>query len=290
MLGVLAAVFLSAGAGLPAVPGEAPDTPRTSSTSLEGEWHLRILDLESGRPQRFKDLVIEKAQAGTLFGRFVDPRYGEFRDASLIVDDDGVALSFKTARELIGWLPPQAVAGGEIVHEAQFADGRFTGLARDADGKTVLRWYARRRGEDDDYGALLAGRTFRLKIIDQPDDFCRETYSYRDDGTMTSISGDEALDLEWRVAVDEKSNKSLVTRIISTNGKPDCQGDTTSKIGAERSLPIVFYNGGGYAVCAGPDRGLSCYGVVTEVADPRRTPAVKAGDGDLGQSPGSQTD
>ena len=149
-------------------------------------------------------------------------------------------LSFKTSRSAVDWLIDGEVRGPELFHEAHFANGRLEGETKDERGAVAYRWQARLADDDGDRGAFLAGRTWRLRIADQPEDFCRETYEFRDDGTMTSRSGEEVLEKSWRVETDGYDS-SLVTRVLSTNGKPDCQGDTNAAIGAERALPIATH-------------------------------------------------
>jgi TPR repeat protein len=271
MFGVMAAALLAAA---------APDDVAASATpnptaSLEGEWRLRALDPETGRPSRHHSFEILKANKGRLIGTFPDPLYGDFRDGAIQSDSGEATLTFKTARGAVGWLFSGDAAGPELFHEAIFRNGRLDGVTKEEDGAIAFRWQARRADDDGDRGEFLADRTWRLKIVDKPEDFCRETYEFRDDGTMTSRSGEEVLEKSWRVET-EKYDSTLITRILSTNGKPDCQGDMNTKVGDERALPIVFFNGGGYAVCAGPDRGLSCYGVVSEVVKAREAkPAQK---------------
>lgn len=263
MYSVIAAMFLAA-----ASPHDVGDRA-PASESLEGDWRLRMLDLDTGRASRHSSFNIEKAADGRVIGAFPDALYGDFRDGAFADDGDGLSLTFKTARGAIGWLLSGEVSGGELSYEARLKGGRLDGVAKDKTGAVVLRWQARKLDDDGDRGDFLAGRTWRLEIVDQPDDFCRETYEFRDDGTMTSRSGEEVLEKTWRVDT-EGYDSTLVTRVLSTNGKPDCQGDTNTVVGDERALPIVFINGGGHMVCAGPDRGLSCYGIVSEVIAPRK--------------------
>lgn len=273
MYSVIAAMFLAAASP----QGTDTCAQASAAASLEGDWRLRMLDLDTGRPSRHSSFKIEEAADGRLKGAFPDALYGDFRDGAFADDGDGLSLTFKTARGAVGWLLSGEVSGGELSYEARLKGGRLDGVAKDKTGAVVLRWQARKLDDDGDRGEFLAGRTWRLRIVDQPDDFCRETYEFRDDGTMTSRSGEEVLEESWRVET-QGYDSTLVTRVLSTNGKPDCQGDTNAAVGAERALPIVFFNGGGYAVCAGPDRGLSCYGAVSEVVAPKapsQTPARK---------------
>lgn len=268
MFSLIAALFLAAASP----QGADTPAPGTAAASLEGDWRLRVLDPDTGRASRHSSFKIEKAADGRVIGAFPDALYGDFRDGAFADDGDGLSLTFKTARGAVGWLLSGEVSGGELSYEAQLRSGRLDGVAKDKTGAIVLRWQARRPNDDGDRGEFLAGRTWRLKIVDQPEDFCRETYEFRDDGTMTSRSGDEVLEKAWRVDTDGYDS-TLVTRVLSTNGKPDCQGDTNAAVGNERALPIVFINGGGYAVC-GADRGLSCYGIVSRYVAPPPEPAT----------------
>ncbi|MEQ9314431.1 MAG: tetratricopeptide repeat protein, partial [Henriciella sp.] len=63
----------------------------------------------------------------------------------------------------------------------------------------------------------------------------------------------------------EPYKRKLVTTVVSSNGKPDCQDELTP-VGKVWENYVLFRNGGGLALCSRPDVGMSCYANLQEYA------------------------
>ncbi len=65
----------------------------------------------------------------------------------------------------------------------------------------------------------------------------------------------------------------LRTTLLSSDGKPDCKGDTYGAagppIGRKDLVHVQFLNDGSFFTCGSTD-GLSCYGVATPRLEPAR--------------------
>lgn len=114
---------------------------------------------------------------------------------------------------------------------------------------------------------LLSGRTYRLRIDGKPEDFCRDTYAFRDDGTMTITSGEEVLEVSWSLAENAQGGHALREEITATNGLPDCQGETSHEVGEIDFKYITFEDEAAtsYKVCYGDYLGETCYGVAERI-------------------------
>lgn len=253
------------------------DVPTTASDTLIGEWQLRVLSPYVHKPEKHDRLNITAIHDGVVEGSF--ERYGDegaFVDGRVREEDGRTILTFRTKNSAVWWAGVNS--GDWVEHEAVFENGRFTGEARAADGTTgkPVGWYARRNNENDDYGTYLTWKNWMLKIIDVPDGFCEDRYRFFEDGTMETRSGEEVLKSTWRLDEEDDGHLTLVEEIISTNGKPDCQGEVKSQPGDVSVRYIVFANGGGWMVCSGPDRGLSCYATVASWAPAPAPPDRKS--------------
>ena len=100
-----------------------------------------------------------------------------------------------------------------------------------------------------------------LDLVNEPDGYCEDRYIFDSDGTVKVMSGEEVVEKTWRLEQVDAYKRKLVQDVVSTNGQPDCQGNV-SKVGAVSETYVVFRNGGGWMLCAGPDVGMSCYGSV----------------------------
>ncbi|KCZ90863.1 hypothetical protein [Hyphomonas johnsonii] len=247
------------------------DVPTTASETLIGEWDMRVLSAYGHSPEKHNKLFITAMHDGLVEGHiWGGDGEGAFVDGRVREEDGKTILTFKTPQAGAGWWS-RVYAGDWLYHEAVFENGRFTGEVRGEASSSTIGWYARSTNENDDMGAYLTRNNWMLRIVDTPKDFCRDTYRFFEDGTMTTSSGEELLKQTWRLETDEKGQHTLVKTVVSTNGLPDCQGNVLTKPGDVSSTAIVFRNGGGWMVCAGPDRGMSCYGTV----DPYLNQAVR---------------
>jgi hypothetical protein len=120
----------------------------------------------------------------------------------------------------------------------------------------------------DEESARLRGRMFSWSLAGEAAEMgqCREEWSFGDDDTMTIFSGEEHV--TKRIALRALSGPSmfeLTQTRLTTNGRPDCQGQTNTAIGQSSRIYLQFLNGGGFFTCASTDT-LSCYGVATPKA------------------------
>ncbi|MBY0423388.1 MAG: hypothetical protein K2Q06_13860, partial [Parvularculaceae bacterium] len=130
--------------------------------------------------------------------------------------------------------------------------------------------------EDFAENARLEGKTFawalsgRAAVKGQ----CREEWRFGKDGLLTVRSGEETATKRYRLApTPGESMFALTMTLLSSDGKPDCMGDTYGPegppIGKARVTHLQFLNDGSFFTCGSTD-GLSCYGVASLRAEPLR--------------------
>lgn len=114
---------------------------------------------------------------------------------------------------------------------------------------------------------VLTSRTWQLRVEDAAEDFCREVYYFRKDGSMVALSGDEEIDATWELdTAKPKPGFILIERYLETNGMPDCQGDTFARPGDIRPMRYIPLENGTFRVCW-VGAGDPCFGWVEPMDD-----------------------
>ena len=99
---------------------------------------------------------------------------------------------------------------------------------------------------------------------------CTETWTFGEGGQMTVHSGQEVVEKQYRIETD-RDGTWIVTKTLSSNGKPDCMGDVSVPAPpVERRTYVVPMNGGVVLTCPAPTRTpdgtpyiSGCYGRIT---------------------------
>ncbi len=89
---------------------------------------------------------------------------------------------------------------------------------------------------------------------------CTEEWAFAANGEMTVVSGEEIARSTYRFESD-RDGEWLVTTYVSTNGLPDCMGNTVSPapVGEMRRVLLLRFKGGNAMVCPAPshtDKGI----------------------------------
>jgi hypothetical protein len=90
---------------------------------------------------------------------------------------------------------------------------------------------------------------------------CKETHSYRVDGTLMTKSGNQILTRTYTITKVLGKTYRLEKKIISSNGGKDCLGYINT-FGPTKTTFALFLNDKSYFTCASLDR-KSCYGKAT---------------------------
>lgn len=81
---------------------------------------------------------------------------------------------------------------------------------------------------------------------------CTEVWRFDADGTGTVESGEERVTTRWRTALGDQTDRWLYTTSLSTNGKPDCTGESSDPASfprKESGFVVMFFNSGGAMTC-----------------------------------------
>ncbi len=192
------------------------------------------------------------------------------------------ALALLVATGCAGTQAPAPIIVGEAAPRAEASETRLEAETADdnavmmtvADATTDANADADAATEADAEASLpvtpeglLSGRSYRLRIDGRPADFCRDTYAFRDDGTMTIMSGEEVLEVDWSITENAQGGYALREEITATNGLADCQGETAHKLGDVGFKYITFEDEAAtaYRVCYGNYLAETCYGVAERI-------------------------
>lgn len=92
---------------------------------------------------------------------------------------------------------------------------------------------------------------------------CTETWTFAATDRMTVKSGEEVVEKRFRTEED-RDGDWLVTRSLSTNGKPDCMGNSNPEVNPEDNrTSILRFKDGSMLVCPPPahtDDGIPVHG------------------------------
>jgi hypothetical protein len=125
-----------------------------------------------------------------------------------------------------------------------------------------------------DENARLEGKTYAWSLAGESARHaqCKEEWRFGANGVLTVRSGEETATKQYRLAaLPKESMLALTMTLLSSDGKPDCMGDSYGEagppIGKTRVAYLQFLNDGSFFTCASTD-GLSCYGVASAKAAP----------------------
>lgn len=87
--------------------------------------------------------------------------------------------------------------------------------------------------------------------IELPGTACEETYDIRTDGTMAVTSGAEQVESEFAIDLEPSARGFYrwVDRIVRSNGRPDCLGDTSTVGQVATNYVIVHRSGREFLLC-----------------------------------------
>lgn len=130
------------------------DVPTTASETLVGEWDMRVLSAYGHLPETHNRLFITAMHDGLVEGHiWGGDGDGVFVDGRVREEDGKTILAFKTPQAGAGW---------------------WSRVNAEAPSSTI-GLYACRANETDDLGAYLTWKNWMLRIVDTPEDFCRDT-------------------------------------------------------------------------------------------------------------------
>lgn len=118
---------------------------------------------------------------------------------------------------------------------------------------------------------------FRTDAVRDGAPVCSELWDFQAGGVLRIESGQERVEKRWRVERESGAGYWIVTETVSTNGLPDCMGESSpAPAPGERRTFVVPLNNGVAVTCPPPGRMPDgalvigdCYG--------RLTPADQAG-------------
>lgn len=113
--------------------------------------------------------------------------------------------------------------------------------------------------------ARLSGKSYAWALTARESAPCREEWRFGADDVLTIVSGREVTTHTYALTVVPGDSMLRLDRTrLTSNGLPDCQGDSDASVGQARGVYLQFLNGGGFFTCASTD-GMSCHGVATEI-------------------------
>ena len=108
---------------------------------------------------------------------------------------------------------------------------------------------------------ILGAWTFTI-----PDSHCSETYEFRADGTLLSISGEARSERVYEISAspDPKGFYTLMDKVIRENGRLDCFGEPTEP-GVSAIIFIRFSNSGHSFVACESESSDNCIGPLQRI-------------------------
>ena len=102
----------------------------------------------------------------------------------------------------------------------------------------------------EDMHDALTSTNWQLKVDNTPSYYCRDTYNFRTDGTLTIHSDMEKIEADWLLDEAVPETGFYMTEFYTrVNGEPDCQGDRKTSVGGRQTIRMIPDTSGSIRVC-----------------------------------------
>jgi hypothetical protein len=122
-------------------------------------------------------------------------------------------------------------------------------------------------GTINDMQSALTDHSWQLRVDNTPPHYCRDTYDFRTDNTLTIHSDMERIEAEWVLDKSAENAGFYMTEFYTAvNGKPDCQGDTKTSVGGRQTILMIPHESGSIRVCW-TSGTANCFGWIDPMQD-----------------------